>query len=62
MPEQEPSPPHPLLSLFSLCYPMDCVTHQTSLLMQEMRASFLGWEDPLEKEMTTHSSILAWEI
>ena len=22
----------------------------------------LGWEDPLEKEMTTHSSNLAWEI
>ena len=22
----------------------------------------LGWEDPLEKEMTTHSSILAWSI
>ena len=22
----------------------------------------LGWEDPLEKEMSTHSSILAWEI
>ena len=22
----------------------------------------LGWEDPLEKEMTTHSTILAWEI
>ena len=22
----------------------------------------LGWEDPLEKEMTTHSVILAWEI
>ena len=22
----------------------------------------LGWEDPLEKEVTTHSSILAWEI
>ena len=21
-----------------------------------------GWEDPLEKEMATHSSILAWEI
>ena len=30
--------------------------------MQEMRASSLGWEDPLEKEMATHSSILAWEI
>ena len=22
----------------------------------------LGWEDPLEEKMTTHSSILAWEI
>ena len=30
--------------------------------MQEMRIPTLGWEDPLEKEMTTHSSILAWEI
>ena len=24
--------------------------------------SILGWEDPLEKEMATHSYILAWEI
>ena len=24
--------------------------------------STLGWEDPLENEMATHSSILAWEI
>ena len=24
--------------------------------------SILGWEDPLEKGMTTHSSILAWRI
>ena len=23
---------------------------------------FLSWEDPMEKEMATHSSILAWEI
>ena len=30
--------------------------------MQEMQAWFLGQEDPLEKEMATHSSILAWEI
>ena len=30
--------------------------------MQEMQVSSLGWEDPLEKEMATHSSILAWEI
>ena len=27
-----------------------------------MGLEFLSWEDPLEKEMATHSSILAWEI
>ena len=30
--------------------------------MQEMQVWSLDWEDPLEKEMATHSSILAWEI
>ena len=30
--------------------------------MQETRVQLLGWEDPLEKEMSTHSSILAWRI
>ena len=30
--------------------------------VQETRVRSLGWEDPLEKEMTTHSSILAWKI
>ena len=30
--------------------------------MWETRLRSLGWEDPLEKEMTTHSSILAWRI
>ena len=30
--------------------------------MQETQVWFLGWEDPLEKEMATHSSILAWRI
>ena len=29
---------------------------------QETRVQFLGREDPLEKEMATHSSILAWRI
>ena len=29
---------------------------------QETRVQSLGWEDPLEKEMATHSSILAWKI
>ena len=30
--------------------------------MRETWIRFLGWEDPLEKEMATHSSILAWRI
>ena len=30
--------------------------------VQEIRVRSLGWEDPLEKEMATHSSILAWKI
>ena len=28
--------------------------------MQELRVQTLGWEDPLEKEMATHSNLLAW--
>ena len=30
--------------------------------MEETRLQSLGWEDPLEKEMAAHSSILAWKI
>ena len=30
--------------------------------MQETRVQSLTWEDPLEKEMVIHSSILAWKI
>ena len=30
--------------------------------MQETQLQSLGWEDPLEKEMATHSSTLAWKI
>ena len=30
--------------------------------MQETQVRFLGWEDPLEKEMAAHSGILAWRI
>jgi len=29
---------------------------------QEMQVLSLGWEDPLEKRMATHSSVLAWRI
>ena len=32
------------------------------LLMEETPIQSLGWEDPLEEEMATYSSILAWEI
>ena len=30
--------------------------------MQETPVQFLGWKDPLEEDMVTHSSILAWRI
>ena len=45
--------------------------HQASLVaqmgkslpaMQQIWVQFLGWEDSLEKEMATHSNILAWKI
>ena len=35
---------------------------KTLLATREIWVLSLGWEDPLEKEMTTHSSILAWRI
>ena len=47
------------------------VTPQTSLVAQTVKnppvmwetwVRSLGWEDPLEKNMATHSSILAWKI
>ena len=30
--------------------------------MEETRVQSLSWEDPLKKEVATHSSILAWKI
>ena len=30
--------------------------------MREIQVQSLGWEDPLEKEMATHSNTLAWTI
>ena len=52
----------------SLCFIQPSISHKTSLVaqmvkhlptMQETWIQSLGWEDPLEKEMATHSSILA---
>ena len=37
-------------------------TVKTLAAMQETQGQFLGWEDPLEKAMATHPSILAWRI
>ena len=31
-------------------------------IMRETQVRSLGWEDPLEKKMATHSSTLAWKI
>ena len=30
--------------------------------MQETQVRFLGWEDPLENEMATYSSFVAWRV
>ena len=35
---------------------------KNSPAMQEVQVQSLGWEDPLEEDMATHSSILAWRI
>ena len=35
---------------------------KSSSAMPETQVRFLGWEEPLKKEMATHSSILAWRI
>ena len=37
-------------------------TVKNLLTMQETQVQLLDWEDPLEKGMATHSSILAWRI
>ena len=54
-----------MIFILYLCKPICPLGSQTvkSLpAMQETRVQSLGWEDPLEKEMATHSSNLAWKI
>ena len=45
-------------------YPQALVAQMVKNLpvRQETRVGSLGWEDPLEKEVATHSRILAWRI
>ena len=42
--------------------PLVAQTVKNSPAMQETQIQSLGWEDPLQKGMATHSSILAWRI
>ena len=57
-----------LLYLFILAVPGYVKASLLAQMVKSPPAMFktqvrsLGWEDPLEKEMATHSSILAWEI
>ena len=49
---------------FKTCYKASLVAQMLQNLpaMQETGVLSLGWEDPLEEGMATHSSILAWTI
>ena len=52
------------LSDFHFHFGASLVAHSVKNLpaVQETQLRSLGWEDPLEKEMATHSSIPAWKI
>ena len=43
-------------------YTLVAQTVKNLTAMQETRVRSLGWEDPLEKDMATHSRILAWRL
>ena len=47
--------------MFHISFPGSSVVKNLPTKLETQVLS-LGWEDPLEKEMATHSSILAWEI
>ena len=59
---------HKLQRLFAFIY--DCIlwislvvqTVKHLPIIQETQVQFLGWEDPLEKEMAIQSSTLVWKI
>ena len=67
LPPEERSSSVAIMSLFSyfifvLPPLLVAQTVKPLLTMWETRVWPLGWEEPLEKEMATHSSIIAWEI
>ena len=48
-------------SVMNICFPGGLVVKNLPAV-QDTQVWFLGWEDPLEKDMATYSSILAWRI
>ena len=42
--------------------PLEAQLVKNPAAMQETRVQFLGWEDPMEEGLATHSCILAWRI
>ena len=57
-----PQPPNIFTYSFFLRASLVAQRLQHLLGMRETQVQSLGWEDPLEKEMATHSSTLAWRI
>ena len=53
-----------LVYVYTVFQPSSLVAQMVKHLptMQETQVQSLGWADPLEKEMATHSSTLAWKI
>ena len=51
-------------NIFVLGFPSGSVVKNLPAMQetQEIQIQSLGWEDPLEEEMATHSSILAWDF
>ena len=45
-----------------MVFPIDSTVKTLPVMLQETWVQFLIWEDPLEKDMETHSCILAWRI
>ena len=52
----------PLLTKLCIRASLLCQSVRNRPAVQETQVQFLGWEDPLQKETATHSSVLAWRI
>ena len=48
--------------IYYLSFPDGSSGKEPAFTIVKTRVQSQGWEDPLEKEMSTHSSILAWRI